>query len=72
MHGLPRSPSSWNPGHSWPGGCQLSFTLRLLAAQGSLSEQALVLGKVLAVRADSVATASVSVGVDQCVHRLRV
>src|SRR5665647_2818289 len=22
MRGLPRSHSSWNPGHSWPGGCQ--------------------------------------------------
>src|SRR5665811_483116 len=27
MHGLPRSHSSWNPGHSWPGGCQGSVAL---------------------------------------------
>jgi len=31
----------------------------LLVGQGSISKQALVLGKVLALRADSVATASV-------------
>src|SRR5665811_841396 len=48
MHGLPRSHSSWNPGHSWPGGCQMrtiqevaggqapgGFTLRQLGIAGT-------------------------------------